>query len=258
MMALVVLVCVLASAIDAGQLSAPLSGRVTDAANAPLPGVQVTVTQDGKTDRTTVTGADGRYTLPGLPVGRYKIKAELAGFDTATKENVGVEAGSINDVSFVLQTACLSQIDFIDLGFSATSRHEATAILQIRIVSEQVHDRCPIKLYCTCTDYVAFVERVLKAGKTDVSARRISLLHVPADPFSATGRSAQSPYWPGQEYIAVLHWYQPLSRFMAWRNMYVFPVHDGRVDFRRTDAPGITDGMTVDEFAIALRAFAKQ
>jgi hypothetical protein len=225
----------------APQGSAAVSGIVTDPANAPIPGVRITVTM-GKFERRTVTRSDGRFTLRGLPVGRYDIRAELAGFESASKEDVGVEADTVNEVSFILHAGCLAEIDYVDPGFVPTLRRPETSVVRIQILSAQVYDRCPAKFYCACTDYEAIVQQVLKTAKSDIASTRISLVHEGTDRFKR-----------GEEYVAFLHWSPTATRFLIWNPMYMFPIRNGRVEFARRDAPGVTNGMTVDEFTDALR-----
>ena len=51
---------------------------MTDSSGAVLPGVTVTVTQEGTNVLlTTVTNDSGQYIFPGLRVGRYTVAAEL-------------------------------------------------------------------------------------------------------------------------------------------------------------------------------------
>jgi hypothetical protein len=236
---LVLTVAVLSAA--APQRSAAVSGIVTDPANAPIPGVRITATM-GKFERRTVTRPDGRYTLRGLPVGRYNMRAELAGFESASKEDIGIEADTVNEVSFILHAGCLAEVDYVDLGFVPTLRRPDTSVVRIRILSAQAYDRCPAKLYCACTDYEAIVERVLKAPKSDIGSTRVSLVH-----------EGSNRYTRGEEYVAFLHWNATATRFLIWGPRYMFPIRDGRVEFGRRDAPGVSNGMTVDEFAAALR-----
>ncbi|MPY88845.1 MAG: hypothetical protein GEU99_13065 [Luteitalea sp.] len=60
-----------------------IEGTIVDASGAALPGVTVTVTgvETGAT-RAVVTNRDGVYRAPLLPLGRYGLVAELAGFKT--------------------------------------------------------------------------------------------------------------------------------------------------------------------------------
>ncbi|HEY8022006.1 MAG TPA: carboxypeptidase-like regulatory domain-containing protein [Thermoanaerobaculia bacterium] len=68
-----------------------LSGRVQDDKKAPLPGVTISATQKGTgLNRVTTTTTDGSFHLGGLPVGTYKVTAELAGFATVNVDEVQV------------------------------------------------------------------------------------------------------------------------------------------------------------------------
>jgi carboxypeptidase family protein/TonB-dependent receptor-like protein len=68
------------------QATGTINGRVVDQGDAVLPGVTINVknTATGAT-RTTVTNAEGLYSLPALERGSYEITAELAGFAPATR-----------------------------------------------------------------------------------------------------------------------------------------------------------------------------
>jgi carboxypeptidase family protein len=58
-----------------------ITGVVTDAQGGVLPGVTLTARNaDTGMTRTTVTEADGKYRLAGLPPGRYDIRTEISGF----------------------------------------------------------------------------------------------------------------------------------------------------------------------------------
>jgi hypothetical protein len=74
--------------------SGAISGVMTDAQSAVLPGVSVTLrnTETGLT-RTAITEADGRYRLAGLPPGHYELKAELAGFTPVAVTDITLTIG---------------------------------------------------------------------------------------------------------------------------------------------------------------------
>jgi hypothetical protein len=62
-----------------------LSGTVTDDQGGALPGVVVTVTNTSTGfTRSATTDGTGSYSLPGLPVGSYEVKAALSGFSART------------------------------------------------------------------------------------------------------------------------------------------------------------------------------
>src|SRR5436309_9148559 len=87
-----------------------LTGVVTDAQGAVLPGATVTVTSPALIgQQTTVTQPDGRYLFPALPTGAYKVVVELAGFRTNTRENIQVSLGQTISVDAQLGLASLSE-----------------------------------------------------------------------------------------------------------------------------------------------------
>ncbi len=79
-----------------------ISGTVTDTAAVAvaLNNATVWVEQDTVIS-TTYTGADGAYTILGLPAGSYSAYATLAGYDTVSV-NVDVAAGSQSTADFLL------------------------------------------------------------------------------------------------------------------------------------------------------------
>jgi hypothetical protein len=76
------------------QVSAALSGRVTDQSGAGVPGATVTAKDtDMGISRDTVTDAAGRYELPALPVGRYEVAATKSGFAVAVRSGINLVVG---------------------------------------------------------------------------------------------------------------------------------------------------------------------
>jgi hypothetical protein len=87
-----------------------LTGVVTDAQGAVLPGVTVTATSPALIgQQTTVTQPDGRYMFPALPTGAYKLVFDLTGFRTMTRENIQVVLGQTISVDTQLPLASLSE-----------------------------------------------------------------------------------------------------------------------------------------------------
>ena len=77
----------LASAPARAQSTATLQGTITDAQNAVMPGVTVTIQNTATTlERTAVTDAAGQYVAAALQPGHYTITAHLEGFTDAKSE----------------------------------------------------------------------------------------------------------------------------------------------------------------------------
>ena len=87
-----------------------LTGFVTDAQGAALPGVTVTATSTALLGaNTAVTEADGRYLFPSLPSGRYQLQFELAGFQTTIRENIVLALGQTLSLNMQLPLATLQE-----------------------------------------------------------------------------------------------------------------------------------------------------
>jgi hypothetical protein len=92
------------------QASGTFNGRVLDQAAALLPGVTVTATNTSTgVARTTVTNAEGVYSLPGLNPGTYDVKAELPGFAPTTRNQVALGVNTTITLDFKLGLAAVAE-----------------------------------------------------------------------------------------------------------------------------------------------------
>ncbi len=84
-----------------GQNTGKITGTVIDAdSGTPLPGANVLLmgTQLG-----TATNVDGEYTIIGVPVGSYDVRASFVGYQTVTQASVEITAGYTIELDFELQ-----------------------------------------------------------------------------------------------------------------------------------------------------------
>src|SRR5439155_22188152 len=66
-------------------------GTVKDASGALVPGAAITAQNlETGTSRSTLTNETGAYRLAALPVGRYDLRVELAGFKATTQTGMGI------------------------------------------------------------------------------------------------------------------------------------------------------------------------
>jgi len=87
-----------------------LTGTVTDAQGAVLPGVTVTVTSAALIGtRSTVTEADGKYLFAALPSGTYKVTFDLQGFKQTVRENISIVLGQTISADAQLQLGQLAE-----------------------------------------------------------------------------------------------------------------------------------------------------
>jgi len=118
----------LACALFGQEFRATITGRVTDAQNAAVPGAKVVATllaTGAKSE--TATGADGLYTIPFLTPGAYRVEAEAPGFkrylreiDAPAGERVAVdiplEIGQLNETVKVTAEASLLESTTATVG----------------------------------------------------------------------------------------------------------------------------------------------
>ena len=84
--------------------TADLVGVVTDATNAVLPGATVTATNvETNLSRSTTSEGTGRFSIPALRPGTYRVVVALSGFAEEVREGVTLALGSRVEVEFRLR-----------------------------------------------------------------------------------------------------------------------------------------------------------
>ena len=87
-----------------------ISGTVLDQAAKPILGAAVTVKNaGGAVSGTTVSDADGRFSVTGLALGSYTVETKAPGFALSTRLGVAVNASGAQDISITLNVDSVSQ-----------------------------------------------------------------------------------------------------------------------------------------------------
>jgi hypothetical protein len=95
---------------SAQALYGSITGTVTDAQKAALPGVAVTATNTGTSLKTeTVSDGEGTYTFRNLLPGTYDVSAVIEGFKTLQKTGFPVTAGQVIRVDLSLEIGTLAE-----------------------------------------------------------------------------------------------------------------------------------------------------
>jgi len=90
--------------------SSGIVGQVVDSTRGALPGAAVTVINVGtNAQRTTVTDADGRFSIPNLPPATYQIRVELSGFQTVEVKDFTLRNGEIGKPTIALGLANVAE-----------------------------------------------------------------------------------------------------------------------------------------------------
>ena len=94
--------CCLAQEPNAG---GSISGVVTDASGAVVPGAMITVTNGAGVSQQAASNDSGEYSVSSLAVGVYKVSVSAMGFEDFRSENVTVNAGMKVEMNVTLQLA---------------------------------------------------------------------------------------------------------------------------------------------------------
>ncbi|HEY2013742.1 MAG TPA: TonB-dependent receptor [Bryobacteraceae bacterium] len=87
-----------------------ITGRVTDASSAAVPGAVITLTSVATNSvRSTVSTNDGDYTFPAVAPGFYNVRTEHSGFKTAASNNVEVQVQQTVRLDISLQIGQVSE-----------------------------------------------------------------------------------------------------------------------------------------------------
>lgn len=93
------------------QTVAELSGRVTDSTGGALPGVTVTATQTATgLTRVVATNTAGDFVIANLPVGPYKLSAQLTGFKAFEQTGIVLSVGESRAVNIRLSLGGVAEV----------------------------------------------------------------------------------------------------------------------------------------------------
>jgi hypothetical protein len=92
-------------------VNATIEGVTRDTTGAVLPGVTVTIANlDTGAQRVVVSDALGQFRAVLLPLGTYRVKAELTGFKTVERTGLSLSAGQTALVDFSLEVGAIEEL----------------------------------------------------------------------------------------------------------------------------------------------------
>ena len=104
---------------------ATLSGTITDASGAVLPGAQVIIANlSTEVTRKSLTQSDGFYSAPNLPPGSYEVTVSAQGFATVTRKGITLNVGGNQIIDIQMKVGQVSEQVEVD----AKSAHTSTGI----------------------------------------------------------------------------------------------------------------------------------
>lgn len=137
-------------AVAAFGQTAQITGRVTDASEAVVPGVDITVTNTATSVAIkTVTNASGIFTVPLLPIGTYRVDAQKAGFRPVAREGVTLAVDQVARLDFVLEVGQMTQAVEVTAA-APILQQDSSALGQVvdtsKIVNIPLNGRSPFRL----------------------------------------------------------------------------------------------------------------
>src|SRR5437867_3380859 len=121
------------------EFRATITGRVTDAQGAIVPGATITITDVGTNSIiTTTSNESGSYTVPLLQPGEYKVSAGLPGFQKFVREGIVLRTAERATVDISLAIGSVDQVVTVtaELANSDTDASTLGQVMENKRVSE--------------------------------------------------------------------------------------------------------------------------
>jgi len=123
----VVLLGAFAVAEANAQTQAEITGEVTDTAGAVVPGVLVTVTNEGtNVARQAVTNSTGTYSFPSLLPGTYRLRAERSGFQSVVRSGIALQVQQVARIDFRLEVGQITETINVSAAAALLATENAT------------------------------------------------------------------------------------------------------------------------------------
>src|SRR3954447_12391109 len=92
------------------EVSAGITGRVTDPSGAAIAGATVNVKdQDRGTEWPTTTNDEGVYAFPRIPIGTYSVRVEAPGFKSAVQSGLALEVNQRARLDVTMQVGGVTE-----------------------------------------------------------------------------------------------------------------------------------------------------
>jgi hypothetical protein len=120
-------------------VGATIAGTVHDATGATVSGVTVTVRQaETGATRILITGADGRYAAPSVPVGNYSVSVAHDGFQPQQQKGIDLAVGQSVQVNFTISVSTVHEEVVVDAGDPVvnTTSQQTSGLIDERQVKE--------------------------------------------------------------------------------------------------------------------------
>jgi hypothetical protein len=129
---------------------ASVTGRVTDASGAFVPGAHIKITAvDTGISHEVVSDSAGSYSIPSLPIGAYQVQVTADGFQTYVQTGVTLQVNDAAQINIAMRVGQVSEkVEVVaDATMVQTQQNEVSQIMdQQRIVELPLNGRDPTQL----------------------------------------------------------------------------------------------------------------
>lgn len=132
-----------------------IEGSVVDATGAAIPNASIRIVQTGTNASWTLEANQvGRYFLPNLPLGSYRVTVQKEGFSTATSETVEIRSQATVRVDITLQIGAVTQNVEVNANAALIDTASTT---RADSVSTKLIDDLPVIAFGTRSDIASYL-----------------------------------------------------------------------------------------------------
>ena len=158
----------------AQELTATLSGTVTDTSGAVIPHVSITINLSGVngTARTVESDGSGNYTATNLPAGTYSVTAVATGFDTYKGQNIVLNVAEKHTLNIQLKAGSASTTVTVQdnpVSVNTESSEQASTISGVQVRELEINSRNFLQLVTLQPGVMNMLGDEASAGLTTMS-----------------------------------------------------------------------------------------
>jgi Carboxypeptidase regulatory-like domain/TonB dependent receptor len=169
-----------------------ITGSVTDPSGAVVPGVTVSVTNEGTgLERKVTTSASGVFNVPNLDVGTYRVMVTAPGFATYERGGLVLSSNQVLNIDASLKLETAVTVTEVQAATPAIST-ETSALSDVK--SNQVLQQLPLEMSRHLADKGFYTYTFLNTGTSSVTTTSIPVIN---------GVRTQSGTLPTMDGIAV-------------------------------------------------------
>lgn len=152
-----------------------ITGVVTDPSGAVVPGVTVSVTNEGTgLERKVVTSSGGVFNVPNLDVGTYRVTVTAPGFATYERSGLVLSSNQVLNIDASLKLETTATVTEVQAATPAIST-ETSALTNVK--SNHVLQQLPLEMSRHLADKGFYTYTFLNTGTSSVTTTSIPVIN---------------------------------------------------------------------------------